>query len=214
MKTVTAQQMKRMLINVTDEIVKNEPYLTEIDTIIGDGDHGTGMKRGFIALRAMLENKDFETVSSLFHATGLELVKTMGGASGVLFGTMFIGGLSKIGTSNIVTVNELAVFFESAYLEIQRRGKARAGQKTMLDALIPAAESLKESAELDFNIEESLKRAYDAAVDGVDETKGMKARVGRSKNFQDHTIGWPDPGAISISLIFKALYEGYINIGG
>jgi len=200
-----------MLLQVADEIVEYEPYLTEIDTLIGDADHGTGMKRGFESVRRMLRESEFETIRELLKTVGVELVKTMGGASGVIFGTLFIGGLSKLNDGDTVSLTELAVYFDEGAEAIQRRGKARAGQKTMLDALLPAVEALKQSADSGTDMEEALKKAYEMALKGVEASKMMQSKVGRSKNFQEATIGFPDPGAISTSLIFKALHDG-INL--
>lgn len=212
MKNIHVKELRHIMIHVADEIIRNEPYLTEVDTIIGDGDHGTGMKRGFTAVKNMLlESPEFETVSSLFKAIGIELVKTMGGASGVIFGTMFIGGLSKLGETDVVSLEELALYFAEGEAAIERRGKAKAGQKTMLDALIPAVKSLLRSAENNEDIEIAFGKAYEEASKGVEASKAMKSRVGRSKNFQEATIGLPDPGAISTSIIFKAIYEGLLN---
>lgn len=211
MKTIDIHKLKRMLLQVADEIVEYEPYLTEIDTLIGDADHGTGMKRGFESVRRMLRESEFETIRELLKTVGVELVKTMGGASGVIFGTLFIGGLSKLNDGDTVSLTELAVYFDEGAEAIQRRGKARAGQKTMLDALLPAVEALKQSADSGTDMEEALKKAYEMALKGVEASKMMQSKIGRSKNFQEATIGFPDPGAISTSLIFKALHDG-INL--
>ena len=211
MKTIGVRKLKQMLLQAADEIVKNEPYLTEIDAIIGDADHGIGMKRGFGSVRGMLLESEFETVDEMLKSVGIELVKTMGGASGVIFGTLFIGGISKLGGGDTVSLAELAAYFDEGAEAIQRRGKARAGQKTMLDALIPAVEALKQSAGSGADMKEALEKAYEMALKGVEASKMMQPKVGRSKNFQEAAIGLPDPGAISTSLIFKALRDG-INL--
>jgi len=212
MKSIHVEELRHIMIHVADEIVKNEPYLTEVDTVIGDGDHGTGMKRGFVAVKKMLlESPEFETVSLLFKSIGIELVKTMGGASGVIFGTMFIGGLNKLGQNDIATLEELAFYFAEGKTAIERRGKAKAGQKTMLDALIPATNSLLHSAQNNEDIKIAFGKAYEEALKGAESSKLMKSKVGRSKNFHEATIGIPDPGAISTSIIFRAIYEGLLN---
>ena len=207
MKTIGVAKWQAALIHAADTIIDNEPYLTEVDTIIGDGDHGIGMKRGFCALKKLLEANTYPTMEALCKATGMELVKTMGGASGVIFGTLFIGGLKELGDGNAVSLQQLTNYLDAGCEAIQRRGKARAGQKTMLDALIPAVEALKVQAAQDADIETAFDDAQRAAKEGVEASKSMKSQTGRSKNFQDATIGLPDPGAISTSLIFQALYE-------
>ncbi|GHT77518.1 dihydroxyacetone kinase subunit L [Spirochaetia bacterium] len=205
METISVAQMKQLLLRVSTEIIDNEPYLTKADTIIGDGDHGFGMKRGFSAVYALLSSNDFSTMPELFKAVGIEIVKTMGGASGVIFGTLFISGLDICGNEQI-TARQLTAFFQKGLEGILRRGKASAGSKTMLDALIPAVNAMNSAVNSISDIHLILKAGYDGACEGVEATKSMRSRAGRSKNFQV-TIGHPDPGAISLSLIFKALYE-------
>ncbi len=211
MKRLDVREFQKMIENASKIIIANEPYLTEIDTVIGDGDHGIGMKRGFSALCRMLEKQEFYEVDSLCKAVGIELVKSMGGASGVIFGTMFIGGLSKLPHENSCSLNQIAAYFEEGEKAIERRGKAGAGQKTMLDALIPAVESLKRSAGLEEEMEGAFLKACNAALEGVKASECMESKIGRSKNFREAAIGLPDPGAVSTSLIFKAFYEELIK---
>lgn len=207
MKKVTVKQLRLAMLHISDVIIENEPYLTEVDTVIGDGDHGVGMKRGFTALRVMLEASAFDAVDDLFRAVGVELVRSMGGASGVIFGTMFIGGIGRLGHNGETDVRALSEYFSGGLDAVIRRGRAQAGQKTMLDALIPASNALAAAADRGKDVEDALKDAYDAAKVGVEATKDMQSRVGRSKNFREASRGLPDPGAISTSLIFGALYE-------
>lgn len=209
MDKLDVRQLKQLLQKVARLIIESEPYLTEIDTVIGDGDHGTGMKRGFTAVQKMLSESEFQTIDALVRAVGMELIKTMGGASGVIFGTMFIGGLSQVAGKESATVADLARYFDAGEQAIEKRGKAKAGDKTMLDALIPAAAALKAAAELEgASVERAFADAYDAALGGVEASKAMISRTGRSKNFREATIGLPDPGAVSVSLIFQALRDG------
>ncbi|MDR1596633.1 MAG: dihydroxyacetone kinase subunit L [Treponema sp.] len=207
MDVISVVRMKQLLLRVATEIVSNEPYLTKADTVIGDGDHGVGMKRGFSAVHDMLSTGEFDTMAGIFKAVGLEIVKTMGGASGVIFGTLFISGLDGLGDSKQITAPQLVTFFRQGMEGIMRRGKASEGLKTMLDALVPAVTAMQEAGKKSSDIIFVLKSGYQAACEGVEATKSMRSRVGRSKNFRD-TLGHPDPGAISLSLIMKALYEG------
>ena len=207
MNTLSVSKLTTMMKNVSKEIIDNEPYLTEIDTIIGDGDHGTGMKRGFATVLKMLNNSEFETVADLFKAIGIELIKSMGGASGVIFGTMFIGGIRGIEGKKEITVKDLATYFEEGCISIQKRGKAKEGQKTMLDAYFPAVRAMNKTAEETEDMKIFFENAYKGSLEGVENTKQFVSQVGRSKNFKDLTVGHPDPGAVSTSLIFKALYE-------
>ena len=207
MKQLKVSQLQRIFKCVAQTIIENEPYLTEIDNIIGDGDHGTGMKRGFTALWKMLDRKVYTDVNYLCGEVGMELLKSMGGASGVIFCTLFFGGLDDIPHGELVNLDQLAKYFETGEAAIEKRGKAKPGQKTMLDALYPAVLSLKKASAQHKDLGAAFGMAYEAALEGVEASKNMQSRVGRSKNFQEATIGYPDPGAISTSLIFKAFAQ-------
>jgi dihydroxyacetone kinase-like protein len=197
--------MKKLLLRVCAELVRNEPLLTGADRVIGDGDHGIGMKRGFGSLGTLLEEREFTTLAELFKASGLEILKTMGGASGVIFGTLFTGGLDGLGDSRELNAEGLREFFRRGMEAIMKRGKAPLGGKTMLDALSPALRHMEEAGGDDIVL--TLKAGYEGALAGVEATKAMQSMVGRSRNFKN-TRGHPDPGALSFSLIMKALSEG------
>lgn len=121
---LSADQVKQMYLAVAETIVKNEPYLTEIDTKIGDGDHGTGMELGFRAVLSQLPALKAESVEAAFRETGSILLDTMGGASGVLFGTMFISGVIRRGPSADYQLSDFAESFRVSLDAIKQRGKA------------------------------------------------------------------------------------------
>ncbi|NLV57642.1 MAG: dihydroxyacetone kinase subunit L [Clostridiales bacterium] len=208
MDKITTDGLRMALLCAARQIIKSEPYLTEIDTIIGDGDHGSGMKTGFSALEELLMGQQFQSPYELLHASGLCLVRTMGGASGVLFGTLFIGGLDQLQHTDWVTAQELVSFLEKGVKAIQTRGRAGPGDKTMLDALLPAAKAMTDELERSGDISGILREAHLAALEGVEKTKAMLPRTGRSKNFREKAIGYPDPGAISVSILLQGLSEG------
>lgn len=209
MQTITAEQLRIALLNVCDKIVKAEPLLTELDTIIGDGDHGFGMRTGFSAMTKQLSDNTYATPYDLLHESGMTLIKVMGGTSGVIFGTLFIGGLSHIENKETLTLADLAAYIDGGTKAIAKRGKVTRGDKTMYDALIEASLALTASAEAGVSIEEGFVKATAAAKQGVENTKAMMSRKGRSKNFRDKTVGHPDTGAVSTSMIFEALSESF-----
>ncbi|HAX51071.1 dihydroxyacetone kinase subunit DhaL [Muricomes intestini] len=211
MKTIHVKNMKALLVHASETIIENEPLLTKIDTVIGDGDHGIGMKRGFMAVKKMLEKKEFLEMDTLCKSTGIELLKSMGGASGVIFGTMFLGGISHMPHENFADLNQIASYFADGEAAIERRGKTKPGQKTMLDALMPAISAMKQVAENSGEIRTLFEEGYKGALQGMEASKTMQSRVGRSKNFHESTIGLPDPGAVSTSLIFKAFAEEIVK---
>lgn len=201
---------QKMFLHAAGTIIEKEPELTRIDSVIGDGDHGIGMKRGFQAVKELLEHKKYGYVDELCYAVSIELIKTMGGASGVIFGTMFFGGINCLSHTPEVTAFQLNDYFRKGEQSIERKGKARPGQKTMLDALYPACEAMDRVASLG-EIKILFREAAAGAALGVEESKTIRSKIGRSKNFQDRTIGLPDPGAVSTGLIFQAFYESLID---
>lgn len=212
MEFVTVKQLQDALLHTCDLIIESEPMLTELDMTIGDGDHGVGMRDGFAVLREALKSNEFSSVYELMCEAGTQLVKSMGGASGVIFGTLFIGGREALKGKDRVSADDLISFFEESAANISRRGRTGPGDKTMLDALLPAIESMKESRKKTSDIVTILEAAYKGALLGVKNTKSMIPRLGRAKNFREKAIGYPDPGAVSLSLIFKGLSEGIRKI--
>ncbi|MCI9328272.1 MAG: dihydroxyacetone kinase subunit L [Ruminococcus sp.] len=205
MGQINVETLQEMFFHGAELIIEKEPRLTEIDSVIGDGDHGTGMKRGFSAVKMMLCERKFHYVDELCQAVSLELIKSMGGASGVIFGTMFFGGIGRLPHGDAVSTEELADYFYDGEQAIERRGRSKPGQKTMLDALYPAVCALKEHAGTQAG--EMLAAAYQAAAKGAEKSKGILPKVGRSKNFREEALGLPDPGAVSVSYLFRAFSE-------
>lgn len=216
MKHLTVEGFAAALSHVCDLIIAAEPELTRIDNIVGDGDHGFGMYDGFTELKKELAaGNQFETLRDLARYTGMVLVKSMGGASGVIFGTMFIGGVDALvgEDGNFLTEADAAAlrrYFRKGAEAISHRGKARANDRTMLDALLYAADAM-EGSDTD-DIEELFKTAWEGACAGAEATKTMIPRLGRTKNFRDKALGWPDPGAVSTSIIFRGFYESVAGI--
>ena len=211
MDTVSTETLQTALMEIASAIVGSEPLLTEIDTIIGDGDHGTGMRDGFSALGQMLAAETFPDAFALFRASGLTLVKTMGGASGVIFGTLFTAGHAVVRDKKELNAQDLTDFFDEGARAIMRRGRSGPGDKTMLDALLPAIEAMGEKQKSTPDVAQVVAAGYQGALAGVENTKNMLPRTGRSKNFREKALGWPDPGAVSVSIIFGAFANSLSN---
>jgi dihydroxyacetone kinase-like protein len=208
MDFITQKELKSALIHTCDLVIASEPMLTALDTLIGDGDHGTGMREGFTELRKTLLARKFASVYELFCESGTQLVRTMGGASGVIFGTLFIGGRNAVKDKDKICSDDLICFFEESTSTISRRGRSKPGDKTMLDALLCAIDSMKEARKRSGDTLDILAAAYKGAKQGVENTKNMIPRIGRAKNFREKAIGYADPGAVSVSIIFQGLSEG------
>lgn len=204
---MNAEHVKQMFLYVAETIVKNEPYLTEIDMKIGDGDHGTGMELGFRAVIKQLPTVQTDSIESVFQELGRILLDTMGGASGVLFGTLFISGVIRRPPSADYHVADFAEVFRISLDAIMKRGRARVGDKTMVDALEPAVCALEKAAALELSVEEGFFMAAEAAKQGVEYTKQIRARFGRAKYYGDKAIGLQDAGATSVWLMFQAMYD-------
>ncbi len=207
MNELNKEQLKEMMESVAKRVVEAEPYLTEIDLKIGDGDHGTGMKRGFLAVERMLETFYPRSCEEVFQAVGTCLLDTMGGASGVLFGTVFISGIVKREERDTFSLKDFAEVFFTSLASLKKRGKAKVGDKTMVDALEPAVLALKEGSEEGQNLTEGLEKAAEAAKKGMEYTKTIKARFGRAKYFGEKAIGLQDAGATSVYIIFQAMAD-------
>lgn len=205
MKFADVTALKAAMIEVSQAVISAEPELTRVDSVIGDGDHGLGMKTGFTVLREQLSEESFHSPYELFHSVGLCLVKSMGGSSGVLFGTLFISGLDEIKGKESLNGVDIAAFFTKGIQGVIHRGRAKPGYKTMVDALLPAQSAMEEALKSTDDIGQVLKAAHTGALQGVEATKNMVSRLGRSKNFREQVIGWPDPGAMSVSVIFGAM---------
>lgn len=208
MNFITKEELRLVIQHVCTVIIENEKELTRIDTVIGDGDHGIGMKRGFSAVKEMLiRNPDLKPYD-LLHQTGIELVKTMGGASGVLFGSLFTGGSKAINRdTEMLTMDDMSNFFLNGTQTIFQRGKAALGEKTMLDALVPAVKAFEVAVTQGDDKKTCFEKAWKASLNGATDTIHMISKKGRSKNFHELTIGLPDPGAVSVSLLFQGFSE-------
>lgn len=208
---IDKDQCKKMMLYVAERIIENEPYLTEIDLKIGDGDHGTGMKRGFTEIKKELPLYVPDTPEDVFKKMGTLLLDSMGGASGVLFGTVFISGITRKKSMGILTLKDFSEIFRMALEALKTRGRAQVGDKTMVDAFEPAVCALEEGVKKNKSICAGFKDAADAALKGMEYTATIKARFGRAKYFGDKAIGLQDAGATSVWIIFRSMSE-WINM--
>ena len=194
MSSLTVQEVRAMLVHVACRIEESEGVLTDADRAIGDGDHGIGMARGFEAVRRELADTRAETVGELLDATGRTLLASIGGASGILFGMFFRVGAGALGGRETFDGDALRLFLTVGTAEVVKRGKAAPGDKTMVDALWPAAEAAAAASE--GSLVSLLSAASEAARRGVEETKGMVARTGKARSLGERSLGHSDPGAL------------------
>ncbi len=198
----------RMMTGVVNIFKEKHEILSQLDSAIGDGDHGISMLRGMKKLEALMAKSKTSSIGSLTHDMGYEFLGVDGGATGPLMGMLLLGMADGAGDQQTLDGNAFAKMFESGLASVQRQTGAKVGDKTMMDALIPAVAALRQAADEGKPIEEMLDRAIEAAEKGAVSTKEFRARFGRAKNMGDRTIGHQDPGATSMVLIFQGLRNG------
>jgi len=204
---LNAAQVKELFLYVGDRVRQSKPLLTKIDSAIGDGDHGIGMTVGFTKAEENLKQKEFTTINDVFKTIGMSMISSMGGASGIIFGTLFIGGVKNLEPQEELSLPLLAQILCDSANAIKERGKAKLGDKTMLDALEPAVEALKQSAAENQGLLEGLVSAEGSAEKGVENTKDYVAKFGRAKSLGERAVGHQDAGATTVFIIFQAMRE-------
>lgn len=207
---LTISEAQSMLLSVSDEIIKAEPLLSQADRDLGDGDHGLGMKRGFTALIKNVKGVDFTSLQELFSTAGTALLTTMGGASGVVFGSLFLAGKKTLHEAKVFGTHEFSHLLSQSLTDIMKRGGAKPGDKTMIDALYPAAEKAMELKSTP--LPEFITAVALAAVKGREASKGMIASMGRAKTLGEKSLGLPDAGAISVSIILETMREYILSL--
>jgi phosphoenolpyruvate---glycerone phosphotransferase subunit DhaL len=178
-------------------------YLTKLDSEIGDGDHGTNMHRGFQAALERLEGADPSTPADALKAVSMALISKVGGAAGPLYGTAFLRASTALQGKDEVSAEDAAAALEAALGGIKQRGKAEAGDKTIVDALEPAAEAAK-GAVSDGSAADVLRAAAEAAKEGAEATVPLTARKGRASYLGQRAAGHQDPGATSTYFLLDA----------
>jgi dihydroxyacetone kinase-like protein len=189
------------------EVGERKGELTKLDQAIGDGDHGSNMDRGLRKAVEKLDTLEGDDVGAALKAVGMALVSSVGGAGGPLYGTFFLqAGQSAAGSSELDT-DGFAAAVRAGVDGVRARGKAEPGDKTMLDALIPAADALAEGGDL----VTAAERAADAAEEGMRATIPLVARKGRASYLGDRSSGHQDPGATSSALMMRAAAQAFAN---
>jgi phosphoenolpyruvate---glycerone phosphotransferase subunit DhaL len=186
---------------------ENREQLTELDSAVGDGDFGISLDRGFTAVQAELSANPPADLRSVFQNAATVLIRTMGGTSGPLLGTFFLrAGAACAGKTELET-GDVVALFQAGVDGVQQRGKAAVGDKTMLDALIPAVDAMRRALEAGDGLAEILDRGAAAAEAGMHATRTMQARKGRASYLGERSVGHQDAGATGAHLMLKAAAE-------
>ena len=246
---ISIEQLRNWLLAYANRIREQERYLTELDTAIGDADHGINMRRGMEQVRQRLNtapapapvwgthrlgshsspmgrgrpvvkeaptssepaSEPADDISTFLRGVGMMLINHVGGASGPLYGSFFLSAAKETAgweePTTEVTLPQLAQLFRGGAAGVQHRGKAQLGDKTMLDAMLPAVEALAQAAQAGESLDAALQAACRAAHDGMAHSTALQARRGRASYLGPRSIGHQDPGATSTFYLFETAVE-------
>jgi phosphoenolpyruvate---glycerone phosphotransferase subunit DhaL len=200
--------MTQMLGGAIKLILEKSDDLSKLDAVIGDGDHGVTMARAMNKVHEVLLNHPSQDISNLLSDIAWALFDIDGGCAGPLYGSIFMGMSDGCRGKVCMTNRDFAEMMESGLESIQQQTKAQVGDKTMMDALIPAVQAIRMAAEQDKTIPEMLQLAAGEAMKGAEATRNIPARFGRAKFQGERTIGHPDPGSISMAFTFQGFLNG------
>jgi dihydroxyacetone kinase-like protein len=206
--TVSYDDVVRWVRAFAAEVGTNKEQLTELDSAIGDGDHGINMDRGMSAVLGKVDSAgQEEDIGALLKTVGMTLVSTVGGAGGPLYGTLFMQMGTALSGKAVIGSDDWTAALDAAVSGVQARGKAEPGDKTMIDALIPGRDALKSALVGGASFEDALKRSADAAGQGMRDTIPLVAKKGRASYLGERSAGHQDPGATSSHLLLEAAAE-------
>lgn len=201
---INAKQILAIVDAIAKRIDAEKDFLTQLDNEIGDGDHGINLARGFKSVESKLATFADKDIGAILKGVGMEIVSTVGGASGPLYGTAFMKAGNICKGKFELTDAEFVAAFEAAIGGVKMRGKAVEGEKTMLDSLCPACNALKSALDGGKNLVDALTSAVDAAAQGVEYTKTIIATKGRASYLKERSLGHQDPGATSSLYMLQA----------
>jgi dihydroxyacetone kinase-like protein len=205
--TVSKDQIVQWLEKTAVVLNLNRDYLTQLDSAIGDADHGTNMDRGFKKVAEKLPTVADKDIGNILKTVGMTLISSVGGASGPLYGTFYMRSGMAAAAKEELTAADLVELLQAGIDGVIQRGRAQIGDKTMVDALIPAIEAMQSAVADGKDPVGALREAVAAAEQGMKDTTPLQARKGRASYLGERSIGHQDPGATSSYLILNALLE-------
>ncbi len=201
--SISRDSVVKWIRNFAEVVSENREYLTELDSAIGDADHGINMDRGFKAVVAKLPEIQDKDIGTILKTVGMTLLSTVGGAGGPLYGTFFMrAGMAAAGKMEL-SLEDWVAALDAGVKGVVMRGKAEPGDKTMVDTLTPAVKALYRSIEENKSLEESINISAEAAKKGMEDTIPLVARKGRASYLGERSAGHQDPGATSSYLLLK-----------
>jgi phosphoenolpyruvate---glycerone phosphotransferase subunit DhaL len=202
-EVITLQAILAWIDGFAATVADNKDYLTRLDSAIGDADHGINMNRGMKAALERLEASPPDDIGAALKTVGMAMVSKVGGASGPLYGTFFLQLAGPLAGKDTATLEEWSGAVRAAVGGVMARGKAELGDKTMIDALVPAVEALEGAVTEEASIGDGLTKAADAAAQGMEATTPLVARKGRASYLGERSAGHQDPGATSSHLLMR-----------
>jgi dihydroxyacetone kinase-like protein len=206
-ETIGYDDLVSMLRAAAEQIRANKDRLGQLDSFGGDGDHGTTMARGMGLIEQAAADDGSGQLAELLSSVSWAIMGVDGGATGPLFGMLFMGMSEAVEGKDALDAAAAAAMFESGLAALQANTKAQPGDKTMMDALVPAVAALRQAAGEGADVATAMARAAQAADQGAQATTEMQARFGRAKNLGEGSKGHPDPGATSMALLFQGFAE-------
>jgi phosphoenolpyruvate---glycerone phosphotransferase subunit DhaL len=204
---VSKSQIIAWLEKLAEVMSDNKEYLTELDSAIGDADHGNNMARGFRKVLEKLPGVADHDIGNIFKTTGMTLISSVGGASGPLYGTFFMRGGMAASAKEELNGQDLYQVLQSGVEGVIQRGRAQVGDKTMIDAWTPAMTAMKTAVDNGDDVVSALRQALAAAEQGMKDTIPLQAKKGRASYLGERSIGHQDPGATSTFLMLQALLQ-------
>ncbi|MEO1377209.1 MAG: dihydroxyacetone kinase subunit DhaL [Cyanobacteria bacterium J06635_10] len=201
------QTIINWLQNFANTIEENKDYLSELDAAIGDADHGINMERGFKKVIEQLPAVTDKDIGTILKTVSMTLISSIGGASGPLYGTFFLRASTTVTGKQELDGENILELLKTGLDGIIGRGKAQLGDKTMLDALHPAIAAFEEAINNNIAVTNAMEKAVLAAEEGMKNTIPMVAKKGRASYLGERSMGHQDPGATSVYLMLKSLYE-------
>lgn len=211
MQTFKNAEGKSILVKMVQAIQDNKEYLGEVDAVIGDGDHGANMNKGFTMFLNRYEDEDYSFTEGLDNL-GMVLLNEIGGSMGPIYGTVFMTMAEKGSAIEEIGLLEFAAMLEAAQEELFDIVDARKGDKTLVDALSPAIEALSQAAEAEADFKEALQDMCDAAEKGKESTRELVAKYGRASRLGERSRGVLDAGSVSCNLLLKAMADGIMEL--
>ena len=198
-----------ILKKISGKIHEEASFLTELDAAIGDNDHGVNLARGFAKVEEKLESLADKDIGTIFKQSGMQLVSAVGGSAGPLYGQAFMNAGKAMAGKSELSLDDFITIWEEGIAGVQLRGKAVKGEKTMLDAMIPALDAMKSAKDAGGDAKAVMDAGVKAAWEGVEFTKTIIATKGRASYLGERSIGHQDPGATSITMLLETIAAQY-----